>query len=328
MVTAVELLPGRGVVESEVRAAVDHDHRACRASPRRAASLAGLAVREGEEHDVVTGERVEAGLLEHLVGQRQEVRLSAPVRWPALECSRQRRSRRPGGRADGASARLRRTAAGAGDCDPCPRHVHDYTAERMFICSQGLPRAIRGPPPLGCSMARLDYPTTSATCAASRDGSATCSPAAPPTPASPAAPSGPPPTCCGTSPRSSGSGARSSAPGRSARRRRRGAGAAEVVRRPPRGLRHVLRGADRGTGGGRPGRAGRAWSTEQTVGFPFRRQAAEALIHRLDAEQTADRVTLLDPELAADGVDEFDRTAASPAVGRVRPAPPLRPGRA
>jgi uncharacterized protein (TIGR03083 family) len=47
-----------------------------------------------------------------------------------------------------------------------------------------------------------------------------------------------------------------------------------------------------------------SWSTEQTAGFTFRRQAHEALIHRLDAEQTAGQVTPLDPELAADGVDE------------------------
>ena len=30
-----------------------------------------------------------------------------------------------------------------------------------------------------------------------------------------------------------------------------------------------------------------SWSDEQTVGFTFRRQAHEALIHRLDAEQAA-----------------------------------------
>ncbi|MEP9364855.1 maleylpyruvate isomerase family mycothiol-dependent enzyme [Nocardioides sp. CN2-186] len=47
-----------------------------------------------------------------------------------------------------------------------------------------------------------------------------------------------------------------------------------------------------------------SWSDEQTVGFTYRRQAQEALIHRLDAEQTAGQVTALDPELAADGVDE------------------------
>ncbi|MCW2796616.1 maleylpyruvate isomerase N-terminal domain-containing protein [Nocardioides sp.] len=46
------------------------------------------------------------------------------------------------------------------------------------------------------------------------------------------------------------------------------------------------------------------WSTEQTVGFTYRRQAHEALIHRLDAEQTAGQVTPLDPRLASDGVLE------------------------
>ncbi|WP_067434458.1 maleylpyruvate isomerase family mycothiol-dependent enzyme [Nocardioides jensenii] len=46
------------------------------------------------------------------------------------------------------------------------------------------------------------------------------------------------------------------------------------------------------------------WSPEQTVGFTFRRQAHEALIHRLDAEQATGQVTALDPRLAADGVQE------------------------
>jgi uncharacterized protein (TIGR03083 family) len=46
------------------------------------------------------------------------------------------------------------------------------------------------------------------------------------------------------------------------------------------------------------------WSAEQTVGFTFRRQAHEALVHRLDAEQAAGVVTPLDPSLAADGVQE------------------------
>ncbi|MCW2791598.1 MAG: hypothetical protein JWO76_696 [Nocardioides sp.] len=46
------------------------------------------------------------------------------------------------------------------------------------------------------------------------------------------------------------------------------------------------------------------WSTEQTVGFTIRRQAHEALVHRLDAEQTAGGVTPLDAALAADGVEE------------------------
>ncbi|QIX27549.1 maleylpyruvate isomerase family mycothiol-dependent enzyme [Nocardioides sp. JQ2195] len=46
------------------------------------------------------------------------------------------------------------------------------------------------------------------------------------------------------------------------------------------------------------------WAPEQTVGFILRRQAHEALIHRLDAEQAAGTVTDLDARLAADGVEE------------------------
>ena len=47
------------------------------------------------------------------------------------------------------------------------------------------------------------------------------------------------------------------------------------------------------------------WSRRQTVGTSYRRQAHEALIHRLDAELAAGvRVTPLDAALAADGVAE------------------------
>lgn len=48
-----------------------------------------------------------------------------------------------------------------------------------------------------------------------------------------------------------------------------------------------------------------SWSKDRTAGFTYRRQAHEILIHRLDAELTADAVTPLDPTLAADGVDEL-----------------------
>jgi uncharacterized protein (TIGR03083 family) len=73
------------------------------------------------------------------------------------------------------------------------------------------------------------------------------------------------------------------------------------------------------------------WSQDHTVGFIRRRQAHEALIHRLDAELTADAVTDFDPDLAVDGVDEAMRvmfgglppwakwTATGP-TGRVRVA--------
>lgn len=43
---------------------------------------------------------------------------------------------------------------------------------------------------------------------------------------------------------------------------------------------------------------------DQTRGFSRRRQAHEALIHRLDAEQVVGDVTPLDARLATDGVDE------------------------
>lgn len=47
-----------------------------------------------------------------------------------------------------------------------------------------------------------------------------------------------------------------------------------------------------------------SWSDDQRVAFTYRRQAHEALIHRLDAEQAAGCVTPLDPALSADGVAE------------------------
>jgi uncharacterized protein (TIGR03083 family) len=49
------------------------------------------------------------------------------------------------------------------------------------------------------------------------------------------------------------------------------------------------------------------WSSDQTVGFIRRRQAHEALIHRVDAEVTAGERTPLDPLLSTDGIDEVLR---------------------
>jgi uncharacterized protein (TIGR03083 family) len=46
------------------------------------------------------------------------------------------------------------------------------------------------------------------------------------------------------------------------------------------------------------------WSEDHTVGFILRRQAHEALIHRVDAELTAGLGSELPAELAADGVQE------------------------
>jgi uncharacterized protein (TIGR03083 family) len=63
------------------------------------------------------------------------------------------------------------------------------------------------------------------------------------------------------------------------------------------------------------------WATDQTAGFVLRRQAHEALIHRLDAELTLGDVTPLDPPLAADGVDELLRVmyGTAPAWGSLTP---------
>ncbi|HEY5987904.1 MAG TPA: maleylpyruvate isomerase family mycothiol-dependent enzyme [Streptosporangiaceae bacterium] len=49
------------------------------------------------------------------------------------------------------------------------------------------------------------------------------------------------------------------------------------------------------------------WSTDHTVGFIRRRQAHEALIHRVDAEEAAGDRTPMDAALASDGVDEVLR---------------------
>ncbi len=46
------------------------------------------------------------------------------------------------------------------------------------------------------------------------------------------------------------------------------------------------------------------WADDHTVGFVRRRQAHEALIHRLDAELALGEVTAFDPALATDGIDE------------------------
>jgi uncharacterized protein (TIGR03083 family) len=46
------------------------------------------------------------------------------------------------------------------------------------------------------------------------------------------------------------------------------------------------------------------WADDKSVGYIRRRQAHEALIHRLDAELTVGDVSPLDPDLASDGVHE------------------------
>lgn len=72
-----------------------------------------------------------------------------------------------------------------------------------------------------------------------------------------------------------------------------------------------------------PDEAAWTWSSDQTVGFTMRRQALEALIHRLDAEQAVGDVTPLDAALCLDGVAEVIGVmfGGHPAWGHFEPAP-------
>jgi uncharacterized protein (TIGR03083 family) len=65
------------------------------------------------------------------------------------------------------------------------------------------------------------------------------------------------------------------------------------------------------------------WSADHTVGFIRRKQAHEALIHRVDAEIVAGRRTPMDPVLSADGVDEALRImyGGLPEWGSFTPTP-------
>lgn len=78
-----------------------------------------------------------------------------------------------------------------------------------------------------------------------------------------------------------------------------------------------------GLTGADPAEEAWSWAADHTVGFTLRRQAHEALIHRLDAEQAAGQVTPLPAELAADGVAELMEVmygGQPPAWGRFTPS--------
>ena len=72
-----------------------------------------------------------------------------------------------------------------------------------------------------------------------------------------------------------------------------------------------------------PEKAAWTWSDEQTIGFIQRRQAHEALIHRVDAEVAAGDRTPMDADLSTDGVGEVLRImyAGVPSWGRFAPDP-------
>jgi len=73
--------------------------------------------------------------------------------------------------------------------------------------------------------------------------------------------------------------------------------------------------------GNAPDTAVWTWADDHTVGFIRRRQAHEALIHRVDAELTCGDRTPLDQALADDGVDEVLRVmyGGEPSWGEFAP---------
>ncbi len=111
-------------------------------------------------------------------------------------------------------------------------------------------------------------------------------------------------TCCGIWVKCSGSGARSSAaldpepvqPAKPPRPEGREA-LGDFFKAASSALLAALASAD-------PDDAVWTWSEQHTVAFVRRRQAHEALVHRIDAELTAGQRTGMDRLLSADGVDE------------------------
>ena len=110
-------------VEPEVRAAVDDEHVVA----ERLGDRGRRAVRQGQEHHVVTGERLGVGGLEDPLGQRREVRLEGAERLPRVAGAGERAdldARVPEQQAQQLAAGV---PARSGHRCSYLRHVHDYT---------------------------------------------------------------------------------------------------------------------------------------------------------------------------------------------------------
>jgi uncharacterized protein (TIGR03083 family) len=75
------------------------------------------------------------------------------------------------------------------------------------------------------------------------------------------------------------------------------------------------------------------WARQKDAGFVIRHQAQETAVHRWDAEHAAGRAFTIEPDLAADSIDEFfEHTAAwrlegaAPVAGSVHLHPTDAPG--
>ncbi|CCH71807.1 hypothetical protein BN11_110027 [Nostocoides australiense Ben110] len=110
------------VLEAEVGAAVDDDDLVGQLRGQRRA----VAVREGEEDDVVPGQHLCRGVLEQAVAQRRQVRVDRAQGLPGVAARRQRPDLHLGVREQQADELASRIPTRTRDRDPY-RHVHDYT---------------------------------------------------------------------------------------------------------------------------------------------------------------------------------------------------------
>ncbi len=90
-------------------------------------------MRQREEDHVVAAEGVEAGLVEHPVGQRDQVRLEATEWLAGVRRAGERADLDLGVREQQPQQLASGVPAGSGDRDPLRGHVHDYTEARMFM---------------------------------------------------------------------------------------------------------------------------------------------------------------------------------------------------
>ena len=100
-------------------------------SPSCSATAAGLAVRQREEDDVVTGQRLGVRLLEDPVGQRHQVGLQGTEALARVGPGGERADLDVGMGQQQAQHLAAGVPAGSGDGDTCRGHVHDYTEECM-----------------------------------------------------------------------------------------------------------------------------------------------------------------------------------------------------
>ena len=127
MVAAVELLPQRGVLQPEVGTAVDDDGVVA----ERGRERTGLPVRQPEHDDVVAGQGLGRGGLEHPVGQRHQVGLQGAEGLPRVRAAGQGTDLDVGVAQQQPQHLSPGVPAGSGDRH-AERHVHDYTCPGMF----------------------------------------------------------------------------------------------------------------------------------------------------------------------------------------------------